>query len=170
VFAESIKPPLQGGSDIWKLTYHDFAAIIDQTAWWLETFCKHIGLEKTSTIAYVGRSDVRYYVILVAAMKCGFPILFASRFNGTESLLSLMAETNCKALIFTPEVSFNEVQKQCGLPGVKMLSLEQLSFEAGVGKTPNYNKPQTFEEASERVAAVSRRRCIWGGQTLAYNV
>jgi hypothetical protein len=77
--------------------------------------------------------------VLVAAMKCGFPILFASHYNGTGSLLSLMAETDCKALVSTLGVGFDEFRERCGLPSVEMLSLERLSFDVSGGRTPNHH-------------------------------
>jgi hypothetical protein len=43
VFAEFINLPLQPSCDVWNLTYHDFAAMVDQTAWWLDTFAKTAG-------------------------------------------------------------------------------------------------------------------------------
>lgn len=77
LFAEFIDPPLllENNSDnIWRLTFREFSRMIDRAAWWLDAKFRENGLTKGTTFAYLGRADVRYLVILVAAMKCGYPV------------------------------------------------------------------------------------------------
>lgn len=74
LFAEFIDPPLLLGNNpdnIWRLTFREFSRMIDRAAWWLDAQFRNNGLTRSTTFAYLGRADVRYLVILVAAIKCG---------------------------------------------------------------------------------------------------
>ena len=50
----------------------DMAAAIDSFAWWLET---NIGRSSQfETLSYMGVSDVRYAIVFLAAVKCGYKV------------------------------------------------------------------------------------------------
>lgn len=49
------------------------ATAVDHMAWWLERTLK--GSKKRSrTLAYVGAADLRYAIVLLAAIKCGWRV------------------------------------------------------------------------------------------------
>lgn len=64
------------------VSFGDFARAINRTARWMEDV---LGLCTTfETLAYIGTSDLRYYILMVAAAKVGYKvrmvdILFGSR-------------------------------------------------------------------------------------------
>jgi hypothetical protein len=61
--------PKDGFLDI---TFADFARVIDRAAWWLEEL---LGKSTTfETLAYLGPSDLRYFILVVAASKVGYKV------------------------------------------------------------------------------------------------
>jgi hypothetical protein len=48
------------------------ASAVDHMAWWLARTLK--GSKKRRTLAYVGAADLRYAIVLLAAIKCGWRV------------------------------------------------------------------------------------------------
>lgn len=71
VFAEFIDSPLTPGG-VQKLDFKTFARAIDRTAWWMKSELGVLQLPENSVVVYAGYPDARYYLILVAAIKCGY--------------------------------------------------------------------------------------------------
>lgn len=54
------------------VTFRELAQAADAASWWLE---RKIGRSDSSeTLAYMGLSDIRYTVVFLAAVKCGFKV------------------------------------------------------------------------------------------------
>jgi acyl-coenzyme A synthetase/AMP-(fatty) acid ligase len=54
------------------VTFGDFARAVDRTAWWLEGL---VGKSRTfETLAYIGPSDLRYFILMLAAPKVGYKV------------------------------------------------------------------------------------------------
>lgn len=61
--------PLQGLRDV---TVLELAQAVSHFAWWLD---EHLGKSTSfETLAYVGLSDLRYVVVFLAAVKCGYKV------------------------------------------------------------------------------------------------
>jgi hypothetical protein len=66
--------PLTGNvSDGYKaISFLDLATAVDRVAWWIH---ETLGPSKTfETLAYLGLSDLRYPVAMLAAIKCGYKV------------------------------------------------------------------------------------------------
>ena len=54
------------------ITFRQFANAINGAAWWLE---KELGKgQKHETLAYIGPNDLRYIILVVAAVKTGYKV------------------------------------------------------------------------------------------------
>jgi hypothetical protein len=54
------------------VSFGDFARAVDRTAWWLES---SLGKSTTfTTLAYIGPSDLRYFILIIAACKVGYTV------------------------------------------------------------------------------------------------
>ena len=116
--------PKDGFRDI---GYGQFASAINQAAWWIE---KTLGkTENFDTLAYMGPSDLRYAILIIACQKTGYKVsllcvgstpaweidilhlqaFLPSPRNSLEAHLSLLEQTDCKLLLMPKEA----------LPGVK---------------------------------------------------
>ena len=61
--------PSLGFQDV---TMLDLAQAVNHFAWWLE---EHLGKSTTfGTLAYIGLSDLRYVIVFLAAVKCGYKV------------------------------------------------------------------------------------------------
>ena len=74
IFGEFIDSPITPGG-IHKLDFNNLARAIDRTAEWMKSTLDELQLARFSIIAYAGYPDVRYYFILVAAIKCGYIVI-----------------------------------------------------------------------------------------------
>lgn len=59
-----------------KFDYATLARAINRTAWWMKDMLSPLRLPKFSVVAYSGLPDIRYYFVLVAAIKCGITVSF----------------------------------------------------------------------------------------------
>lgn len=74
------------------VTFKELARAADAAAWWLE---KTIGRSDISeTLAYIGLSDVRYTVIFLAAVKCGFKVSLYISHSGCMICIGGMVDQN----------------------------------------------------------------------------
>ncbi|KAL9619388.1 MAG: hypothetical protein Q9160_005983 [Pyrenula sp. 1 TL-2023] len=79
------------------ITYRQFANAINGAAWWLE---KTMGKgQDFETLAYIGPNDVRYQILLVAAIKAGYKMFFTSPRNSVAAHSQLFKETGCRTLL-----------------------------------------------------------------------
>lgn len=77
IFAEFLSPPHLPEGDVLSLTYADFKNAIDRLAWWLKDQIAQLGLAKFDTILYVGCPDLRYSLMLLAAIKNNIVVCYS---------------------------------------------------------------------------------------------
>ena len=54
------------------ITMLDMAAAVDFFAWWLDSRCGRSS--QFETLSYMGVSDIRYAIVFLAAVKCGYKV------------------------------------------------------------------------------------------------
>ncbi|KAF5541761.1 NRPS-like enzyme [Fusarium mexicanum] len=87
--------PVNGFMDI---TYDRFAVAIDRTAWWLQKTMR--GRPRLETFAYLGRNDLRYQLLIIAAIKTCYKILLPSVRNSSYVQTLLLDKTDCRTVIY----------------------------------------------------------------------
>ncbi|KAF5686208.1 NRPS-like enzyme [Fusarium denticulatum] len=87
--------PVDGFIDI---TYDRFAVAIDRTAWWLQKSMR--GRPRLETFAYLGRNDLRYQLLIIAAIKTCYKILLPSVRNSSYVQTLLLDKTDCRTVIY----------------------------------------------------------------------
>ncbi|UPX12197.1 uncharacterized protein EKO05_0002760 [Ascochyta rabiei] len=86
---------------------------------WIE---KNVGVaeHQSQTIGYMGANDLRYLVVLAAALKAGYVPLFISPRNSLDGQKSLVQKTNCDIFLTTAEtVSQVEIIREA-IPHLKV--------------------------------------------------
>ena len=72
VYAEYATLSIDGQIRLNPVTYRQFANSINGVAWWLQ---KELGRgDSHRTLAYIGPNDLRYYILIVAAVKAGYKV------------------------------------------------------------------------------------------------
>ena len=126
------------------LTYHDYAAAIDKTAWWLERTIGTSG-DDFPTIAYVGPTDVRYHILAPAAAKAGYKLLLPSSRNSLAHHLHILEETNCNVFLSDANFDAKRIQAERQIQHIVVPSVsEVLDVQSD---EPQYPFAKTFEEA-----------------------
>ena len=144
------------------VSFGDFARAADRIAWWLEEL---LGKSTTfETLAYLGPSDLRYFIFMIAVPKLGYkvskPIFSAGKGKNTltsgmelfvpsprnspEGQVNLFNKTSCDVLITTPS---NKVREYIDERPMRLLYIPELAKLLEPGEVPRYKFPKKFEEA-----------------------
>ncbi|KAH7336688.1 hypothetical protein BKA65DRAFT_563960 [Rhexocercosporidium sp. MPI-PUGE-AT-0058] len=135
------------------VTYRDFARGIDRAAAWIEEKFGIGGEGLFRTLAYVGVFDLRYFLIMVGAVKVGFKTLLPSHRNTLEGQLSLFDSTDCKALLISEGFPIPaDLISASGFEPITTPSLD--TFLSPEGEVKHYPYTKTFEEAKDEPVTV----------------
>lgn len=96
-------PVSSNPKDGWKpITYKELSNAVNHVAHELVQRAKERGLpdEDFPTVAYIGPSDVRYAIFMLACIKAHHKAFFISPRNSLEGQVSLFKATNCGTLYF----------------------------------------------------------------------
>ncbi|KAL8650254.1 MAG: hypothetical protein Q9226_005223 [Calogaya cf. arnoldii] len=84
------------------VTMAQMARAVNHMAWWIE---KSIGTSSSfETVSYLGVPDIRYTIVFLAAVKCGYKVLFPSPRNTVQINKSLLDQTQCTKFLASPEM------------------------------------------------------------------
>lgn len=103
LFAEYPVSPLSYEEGYRKVTYKDLANAINGAAWWLSEM---LGPSKNhEVLTYIGPNDVRYTVLILAAIKTGYVLLLTSPRNSVAAHVKLFERLECTRLLCPELVS-----------------------------------------------------------------
>ncbi|KAL8666376.1 MAG: hypothetical protein Q9168_007491 [Polycauliona sp. 1 TL-2023] len=84
------------------VTMAQTALAVNHMAWWLH---ETIGTSSSfETVAYLGVPDIRYAIIFLAAVKCGYKVFLPSPRNTTQINMSLLEQTQCCKFLASSEM------------------------------------------------------------------
>ncbi|KAL9082467.1 MAG: hypothetical protein Q9159_006387 [Coniocarpon cinnabarinum] len=125
-----------------KVTFRELANAVNILAWFLD---RQLGdSNKTHTFAYLGKPDMRYYMISAAAAKTGNRVLFSSHLNSLAAHLNLIRKTECTVMVSTHGVKVNDILDGEPLKHVIAPELDEL-LDAPTKQ--QYTFPKSFDEA-----------------------
>lgn len=105
-------PSSSDPQDGWKpVTHLQLANAVDHLAHDISKTVTKTSDDEVPTVAYIGPSDFRYTVILLASVKAGCKVLFISPRNTPAVQLSLFDATKCRYLYTTD--SFRSIMQPC---------------------------------------------------------
>jgi thioester reductase-like protein/acyl-CoA synthetase (AMP-forming)/AMP-acid ligase II len=97
-------------------------------------------------IAYLGLSDLRYIIVLLAGIKTGFKLFFPSPRNSEEAQLSLLAGLSCSKLITTdPKPAGTSLIERVMAGKLTIPSLDAL-ISLDPSQVPQWPYNKTFEQ------------------------
>ncbi|KAK2595805.1 hypothetical protein QQS21_006568 [Conoideocrella luteorostrata] len=117
---------------------------VNRVAWWLD---ENLGRSQNfETLAYLGPGDLRYSIILLAAMKTGYKVFFPSLRNSKAAFEDLFQRLDCKTVITTsPEPAPVSLLSTCGVR--KKLHIRSLSELLNDQDVTDYPYEKTYEQA-----------------------
>ncbi|KAL9089696.1 MAG: hypothetical protein Q9159_002424 [Coniocarpon cinnabarinum] len=119
---------------------------VNRMAWWI---ADRLGRsENFDTLCYIGTADVRYTIIILAAVKCGWRTLLVSSRNRPEQNFHMISETKCKVLLYSKRVesTIKEIT-QSGYTGLKEEVIPLQDFINIAQDVPNMEYNKSFVEA-----------------------
>ncbi|KAL8935232.1 MAG: hypothetical protein Q9216_005528 [Gyalolechia sp. 2 TL-2023] len=101
-----------------------------------------------ATIAYLGLPDLRYTVFFLAAIKCGYKVLFPSPRNTMWINASLLEQTECNMFFASPEMMSKAQSQKEGRLQLRILQLSTLDeMLAEDGDSEHYPFDKAFVTA-----------------------
>ncbi|KAI1154381.1 putative NRPS-like enzyme [Nemania diffusa] len=126
-----------------------FANAVNRTSWYLESL---LGRARDfDTICYMGANDLRYILLMLAAIKVGYKMLFLSPRNSLEGHLHVIQSTKCHVLIHSRATKINHILESRALLTCVVPELEYLLKNDIV---PIYPYTKSFAEACNDPALV----------------
>ncbi|MCJ1251187.1 hypothetical protein MMC30_008418 [Trapelia coarctata] len=103
----------------------DISRAVDYVAWWLD---KHIGRSSDfETLSYMGVPDLRYAVVFLAAVKCGYKLLLPSVRNSTWMNVSLLEQTGCIKFLYSMEMTQKALDLQDNKKDLQVFGISSLN-------------------------------------------
>ncbi|KAL8753025.1 MAG: hypothetical protein Q9199_005339 [Rusavskia elegans] len=134
----------QGFRDV---DYATFAAAIDRCAYWLD---EELGRPRYEfeKIAYMGPSDLRYVIFILAAVKAGFVAFLPSPRNSLQDHSSLLTAADCHTIV-APESRMPIVDSLIAARSMKNATIPALDWflKPAENEVKPYPYSKTFEQA-----------------------
>jgi acyl-coenzyme A synthetase/AMP-(fatty) acid ligase len=128
------------------LSSSQMANAVNFTSYWLS---KLLDKDPYETICFIGLQDYRYWVMILAAMKTGHPLLLASPRNAIVNNTSLLSAANCDVVFYSGGGSPLEAHVnglQSAISGLRTHEIPSLDQMIAVKSGP-YPYKKTFEKA-----------------------
>jgi acyl-CoA synthetase (AMP-forming)/AMP-acid ligase II len=94
-----------GGKGLRTITYHELANAVNGLAGWLVArLGPGRGGVDPEVLTYIGSNDVRYVVLLLAAIKAGYVVFLTSPRNSPTAHRSLFEQLRCQTLLTSDPV------------------------------------------------------------------
>ncbi|OQV06585.1 hypothetical protein CLAIMM_11132 [Cladophialophora immunda] len=120
-----------------------FANAINRAAWFIESTFGHSA--DSPTLAYVGKSDMRYHILAMAAAKTGYQVLFSSHINSLAAHLNLLQLCKCHLFLSAEGVDVSDILAARSMNHAVCPELDELLDPSPADKYP---MPKTFDQAA----------------------
>jgi acyl-coenzyme A synthetase/AMP-(fatty) acid ligase len=134
------------------ITTSELSHGVNFTAHWLDSQTG-ITPQSTETIAFIGSQDFTYWVLELASIKVGHPLLLPSTKNALANTVSLLEVTNCKVLFFSLSMKEQAVALSKLVPSLNIVQVPTWQEMVSQDSMP-YPYTKTWEEAKNDVILV----------------
>ncbi|KAI9794886.1 MAG: putative NRPS-like protein biosynthetic cluster [Peltula sp. TS41687] len=141
------------------------ASAVNSFAWWIR---EKLGENDTSRcLSYVGSSDLRYAIVFLASIKCGWKVLFISPRNTKEQNSSMIERANCEKLLFSHEMQLPVSELQLINSALKTYDVP--SLREMLGAEPSiYPFEKSFSELQDEQCLILHSSGSTGNPKLVY--
>ncbi|KAJ0160206.1 hypothetical protein CTA2_8379 [Colletotrichum tanaceti] len=129
-----------------KVSFRDFANAINYVAHVILENCGRPAPDTFPTIAYIGPSDARYAIMMIAAIKAGYKALFVSPRNPIEAQLNLFNMSDCR-VVARPQSHRSLAESWLQHRDMKQLEMEPLHDILSKPRFPAVPYTKTAAEA-----------------------
>ncbi|KAI5860467.1 putative NRPS-like enzyme [Durotheca rogersii] len=124
------------------ITAKCFANAINRGCWYLESLLGKA--QSFETIGYMGTNDIRYFILMFAAIKARYKMLFVSPRNNLEGHLNVLEGSSCHIFLSSRGTRVGHILESRPMRAGFVPELEELLEDVPV---PGYPYTKTFDEA-----------------------
>ncbi|OAA61814.1 Male sterility, NAD-binding protein [Niveomyces insectorum RCEF 264] len=135
-----------------KISARQYANSVNRAARWIEDTLGGRG-QGFPRLGYSGPPDLRYYILVVAAVKAGYVMLYNSLRNSAEGDAAVIEAAGCKTWLVPSRGSHIHRVVELGRVALELVDLPDLDFFVDATPVPHYPYTKTWEEA--------RRDPVW---------
>jgi acyl-coenzyme A synthetase/AMP-(fatty) acid ligase len=135
------------------LSSSQMANAVNFTSHWLREL---LDKDPEKTISFIGLQDYRYWIMILAAMKTGHPLLLASPRNAIVNNVSLLSAANCNIMFYSggsSPLKAHVIDLQHAISGLRIHEIPSMEQMMAV-KSDHYPYNKTFEEAKSDTVLV----------------
>ncbi|RDW77667.1 hypothetical protein BP6252_05720 [Coleophoma cylindrospora] len=121
-----------------------YANAVNRTAWWFES---HFGKSSSfESVGYIGPNDLRYMILAVAVVKCGWKLVLLSPRNSLDGHLAVINKSECNAWV-SPAQQPAGVDKILEDRNMHLATIPELVDLVDESPVEHYPYDKTFDEA-----------------------
>ncbi|RWA04794.1 hypothetical protein EKO27_g10315 [Xylaria grammica] len=128
------------------MTFGDYANAINRCAQEIVDRYGRASEGTFPTIAYIGPQDARYLIVVIAAIKASYQVLFISPRNSQEAQINLFEKTDCRILWFAKPFS-SAVQSWVQEREMQTFQVSPLQEWFPTEQVAHFPYEKTFEQA-----------------------
>ncbi|KAJ5112356.1 hypothetical protein N7532_000401 [Penicillium argentinense] len=148
------------------VTMKDMASAVDHMAWWIKRTLKNAPKERR-TLAYIGAGDLRYTILLLAAIKCDWKTLFISPRNPAILNLGLLQQADVHALLYADVLRSMAKGLQKFDPSMSCKQVPSMT-DLLKSQTPRYPFDASFAELKDEKCLILHSSGSTGPPKLVY--
>jgi long-subunit acyl-CoA synthetase (AMP-forming) len=134
------------------ITTADLARAVNFTAHWIDSL-PHLSPGSSETIGFIGSQDFRYWVLELASIKTGHPLLLPSIKNALPNTISLLEVTKCKVLLYSGPLKDQAVALSKNVQDLEILEIPSLK-EMVNANAEHYPYTKSWEEAKKDIVMI----------------
>ena len=134
------------------ITTAELVRAVNFTAHWIDSL-SHLSPGSSETIGFIGSQDFRYWVLELASIKTGHPILLPSIKNALPNTISLLEVTKCKVLLYSGPLKDQAVALSKSVQDLEILEIPSLE-EMVNANAEQYPYTKSWEEAKKDIAMI----------------
>lgn len=127
------------------ISYSQLSHAANFTAHWLDDTPSNSD-RTTSAISFIGTNDFRYWVMELASIKIGHPLLIPNIRNAVPNTISLLQSCECTKLFYSSPLAAQARALADAMPGLEIIPIPELS-EMVSRPTSHYPYTKNWEEA-----------------------
>jgi len=140
------------------ISFGEVANAVHAVAWWIE---ENVGkldeVDKVGkeTLVYMGPNDIRYVVLCLGSLMCGYKMLFPSPRYGAQALVKLIESVDAKVMLM-PEACVpvvDEVLERREMKALRVPTVDWLLTK----ETSRYPYTKNFEDCKHEPFVCLRR-------------
>lgn len=134
------------------ITYAQIAQAVNFMSYWIDDIFPNG--RKSEVICFIGTQDFRYWILEIAAIKTGHPLLIPNIRNATPNTISLLQDTKCTKLLYAaPLATQAKTLADASPERLETFEVPELDFMISQS-TQHYSYSKSWNEAKYDIVVI----------------